>query len=117
MALPSESASGWCFLELYVRYIRALQAASGAARKLPLAIMTSDDTHDRTLALLQSHDWFGMDKAQVRRRWRLRVWRGPAGDSGRGGHGCGGMDKAKVQMRRGGVQRGQEFRRLGGARC
>lgn len=33
--------------------------------KLPLAIMTSDDTHARTVDLLEENDYFGMDKDQV----------------------------------------------------
>lgn len=27
--------------------------------------MVSDDTHDRTLALLEKHDWFGLGKDRV----------------------------------------------------
>jgi UDP-sugar pyrophosphorylase len=45
-----------------------LQEASGAAaegRRLPLAIMTSDDTHARTEALLKKHNNFGMQEGQV----------------------------------------------------
>jgi hypothetical protein len=34
--------------------------------RLPLAIMTSDDTHARTEALLKSHNYFGMQPDQVR---------------------------------------------------
>lgn len=68
VALPSESASGRCFLQLYCETILALQEASGAAaegRQLPLAIMTSDDTHARTQALLEQHSYFGMQAGQV----------------------------------------------------
>ncbi|KAL6747103.1 nucleotide-diphospho-sugar transferase [Haematococcus lacustris] len=65
VALPSESATGTCFLELYSRFILALQARSGAAQPLPFAIMTSDDTHDRTLELLEAHQYYGLDKMQV----------------------------------------------------
>lgn len=68
VSLPCESASGTCFLELYIRTILALQEASGAAaegRALPLAIMTSDDTHARTAALLEAHANFGMAPGQV----------------------------------------------------
>jgi UDP-sugar pyrophosphorylase len=46
-----------------------LQDASGGAaegRRLPLAIMTSDDTHGRTEALLKKHNNFGMEEGQVR---------------------------------------------------
>lgn len=73
VALPCESASGRCFLQLYIESILALQDASGAAaagRSLPLAIMTSDDTHSRTEALLKKHSNFGMKEGQV----LLEVW-------------------------------------------
>jgi len=65
VALPAENASGTCFLQLYMQYILALQARSGSKRKLPFAIMTSDDTHARTVALLEKNAYFGMDKEQV----------------------------------------------------
>jgi UDP-sugar pyrophosphorylase len=32
---------------------------------LPLAIMTSADTHSRTVDLLEKNDYFGMKKEQV----------------------------------------------------
>jgi UDP-N-acetylglucosamine pyrophosphorylase len=41
------------------------QARSGTGRKLHFAIMTSDDTHGRTVALLEAHAYFGLDKEQV----------------------------------------------------
>ena len=66
VALPTETASGRCFLQLYIEYILALQQRSGTRRKLPLAIMTSADTHQRTVELLENHDYFGMDRDQVR---------------------------------------------------
>ncbi|KAG1667267.1 hypothetical protein FOA52_012555 [Chlamydomonas sp. UWO 241] len=65
VALPVESATGSCFLELYCRYILALQARSGSKRPLPFAIMTSDDTHARTEALLKEHGNFGMAPGQL----------------------------------------------------
>ncbi|KAL6777586.1 USP2 [Auxenochlorella protothecoides x Auxenochlorella symbiontica] len=65
LALPVESATGGCYLKLYIESILALQALNGNRRQLPLAIMTSDDTHARTEALLRSHAFFGADPAQV----------------------------------------------------
>ncbi|KAG2447470.1 hypothetical protein HYH02_007398 [Chlamydomonas schloesseri] len=65
VALPSECATATPFLGLYIRTILALQARSGTSRKLPLAIMTSDDTHGRTLELLRSNNYFGMEESQV----------------------------------------------------
>ncbi|CAG9466321.1 unnamed protein product [Pedinophyceae sp. YPF-701] len=63
VSLPVDQASGMCYLELYIRSILALQTKSG--RELPLAIMTSDDTHDRTIMLLKSKSYFGMKASQV----------------------------------------------------
>ncbi|PNW73176.1 hypothetical protein CHLRE_14g621751v5 [Chlamydomonas reinhardtii] len=65
VALPSECATGTPFLGLYIQTILALQARSGSGRKLPLAIMTSDDTHGRTLELLRKNSYFGMEESQV----------------------------------------------------
>lgn len=33
--------------------------------KVPLAIMVSDDTHDRTVALLKDHSYFGFPADQL----------------------------------------------------
>jgi UDP-sugar pyrophosphorylase len=66
VALPTESATGTCYLQLYCESILALQArAGGACGPLPLAIMTSGDTHERTAALLRAHDHFGLQPEQV----------------------------------------------------
>ncbi|KAF3787451.1 hypothetical protein EJ110_NYTH19202 [Nymphaea thermarum] len=40
-------------------------AASSCQRQIPLVIMTSDDTHSRTLKLLESNAYFGMSSSQV----------------------------------------------------
>lgn len=71
VALPSETSTGTCFLQLYIESILALQEAScrlaegEPLKEIPLAIMTSDDTHARTLALLESNAYFGMKSTQV----------------------------------------------------
>lgn len=80
LSLPVDlSSNGMSFLELYITSILELQrraqarargraddgVAAGEAKRLPLAIMTSDDTHDRTLSLLRDHSFFGMDEDQV----------------------------------------------------
>ncbi|KAL9245129.1 hypothetical protein vseg_018815 [Gypsophila vaccaria] len=71
VALPSETTTGTCFLQLYIEYILALQDAScklaegEPLKEIPFAIMTSDDTHARTLALLESNGYFGMKPTQV----------------------------------------------------
>ena len=70
IALPAETLTRQCFLELYARRILALQARAremgGAGDlRIPLAIMTSDDTDSATRALLKKHDYFGMTREQV----------------------------------------------------
>eukprot|EP00271_Cylindrocystis_brebissonii_P023199 TRINITY_DN947_c0_g2_i1.p1 TRINITY_DN947_c0_g2~~TRINITY_DN947_c0_g2_i1.p1 ORF type:complete len:631 (-),score=144.25 TRINITY_DN947_c0_g2_i1:449-2341(-) len=75
VALPSETTTGKCFLQLYIESILALQDAShkirvaaeaGVEKKLvPLVIMTSDDTHGRTVELLEKNSYFGMAKTQI----------------------------------------------------
>ena len=85
VALPTECATGTCFLELYCKYIGAIQARYGGGRTLPFAIMTSDDTHARTLALLESHAYFGLTKEQA----RVRRCAGEVGGAERRGEGGG----------------------------
>lgn len=71
VALPSETCTGTCFLQLYMESILALQEASNrlaegdSQKEIPFAIMTSDDTHARTLELLKSNAYFGMKPTQV----------------------------------------------------
>ena len=45
--------------QLYIESILALQAKAGGNAQLPLAIMTSGDTHERTQKLLQDNAYFG----------------------------------------------------------
>jgi UDP-sugar pyrophosphorylase len=66
LALPVDLASGECYLGAYCASILALQRASGSASFIPLVIMTSDDTHGRTVELLEQHAYFGMAEGQVR---------------------------------------------------
>lgn len=65
VALPTESATRTCYLQLYAESLLALQARCPGCEPLPLAIMTSDDTHARTLELLEAHAWFGLAPSQV----------------------------------------------------
>ncbi|KAK4276699.1 hypothetical protein QN277_014818 [Acacia crassicarpa] len=71
VALPVETITGTCFLQHYIESILALQEASykllqGESQvKIPFVIMTSDDTHERTLKLLESNSYFGMQPTQV----------------------------------------------------
>ncbi|XP_042965764.1 UDP-sugar pyrophosphorylase-like isoform X1 [Carya illinoinensis] len=87
VALSAETASGTCFLQNYIESILALQEAScrlvqglsppngncdaisgecGCQTRIPFVIMTSDDTHARTIELLESNSYFGMEPAQVK---------------------------------------------------
>lgn len=65
LALPVDTARGACFLQEYCECILALQDKAGQGAKLPLAIMTSGDTHAATEALLKDNDYFGMVPEQV----------------------------------------------------
>lgn len=69
IALPSETTTGKPFIQLYIETLLAFQkkanAKLGENRKIPLAIMTSGDTHDRTVALLEAHQNFGMESDQI----------------------------------------------------
>eukprot|EP00250_Pteridium_aquilinum_P006680 c16546_g1_i1 orf=347-2179(-) len=71
IALPSQTTTGTCFLNLYIKSILALQDASIAANEgmdscqIPLVIMTSDDTHLKTQQLLVENNYFGMQSDQV----------------------------------------------------
>uniref|UniRef100_A0A7S3VR13 UTP-monosaccharide-1-phosphate uridylyltransferase n=1 Tax=Dunaliella tertiolecta TaxID=3047 RepID=A0A7S3VR13_DUNTE len=65
VALPCESATGTSFLGLYAAHILALQARSASSKRLPFAIMTSDDTHAHTQQLLEENSYYGLDKSQV----------------------------------------------------
>ncbi|KAF5206725.1 Shikimate dehydrogenase (NADP(+)) [Thalictrum thalictroides] len=74
LALPLESTTGTCFLQHYIESILALQKASCRvtqgqckSQMIPLVIMTSDDTHECTLKLLQLNAYFfGMMPSQVK---------------------------------------------------
>ncbi|EPS61447.1 hypothetical protein M569_13348 [Genlisea aurea] len=72
VALPLESTTGTSFLQHYVESILALQDASlelgqgEGPTEIPLAIMTSDDTHSRTQELLQKNSYFGMKPTQIK---------------------------------------------------
>ncbi|CAD7925998.1 unnamed protein product [Amoebophrya sp. A120] len=69
--LPVEMATELCFLNLYCKYVLAAQAYAneGKADKdkvvLPLCIMTSGDTHDKTVALLEKNGNFGLAADQL----------------------------------------------------
>eukprot|EP00457_Paulinella_chromatophora_P003533 gb/GEZN01003541.1/.p1 GENE.gb/GEZN01003541.1/~~gb/GEZN01003541.1/.p1 ORF type:complete len:620 (-),score=120.28 gb/GEZN01003541.1/:291-1946(-) len=68
--LPLDICSETCYLDFYCQSILAFQARARAMAKddsitLPLAIMTSGDTNDKTVALLKANKNFGMAKEQI----------------------------------------------------
>ncbi len=69
VALPCETARYTSFLQLYIESILAIQAKArkdgNADLLLPFVLMTSDDTHARTMDFLEQHQYFGMQKEQV----------------------------------------------------
>ena len=54
LALPYESIAGWSFLELFLSHLASYRPPNQKQR-MELAIMTSDDTHDATEALLRTN--------------------------------------------------------------
>ena len=67
--LPIEITTETCFLEYYIKTIQEYEyVATKLANKkitLPFAIMTSGDTHDKTVELLNKNNYFGADKDQI----------------------------------------------------
>lgn len=69
IGLPIETCTGMSFIEYFIRMILACEqyaeSRTGKRPKLPLAIMTSDDTHEKTEELLRSHRCFGLPEDQI----------------------------------------------------
>lgn len=69
IGLPIEICTGMTYIEYYIRMILACEKytekQNGKNPKLPLAIMTSEDTHDKTLQLLRSNYCFGFSEDQL----------------------------------------------------
>jgi len=69
VALSTDAATGTPFLKAYIEGILALEhcsaARTGVRCQLPLAIMTSDETHEGTKRLLEANGYFGMQASQV----------------------------------------------------
>ena len=62
----------YSYLKFYAQYAlaceeraRKLDASLGEDFFVPFGIMVSDDTHDRTMALLEANNFFGMNRNQV----------------------------------------------------
>lgn len=69
IALPCETIRCTSFLQLYIESILAVQSKTRKTEDpnctLPFVIMTSDDTHSRTMEFLEEHKYFGMAKDQI----------------------------------------------------
>ncbi|KAL3695224.1 hypothetical protein R1sor_009300 [Riccia sorocarpa] len=70
LALPTETTTGTSFLQHYINSILALQDANNGdqgedVKPIPLVIMTSDDTHEKTIELLKKNNNFGMLPDQI----------------------------------------------------
>ena len=63
VSLPTESTTGTCYLELYIKTILAFERRSG--NTLPLCLMLSKDTDVATRKLLKENDNFGMRADQI----------------------------------------------------
>lgn len=70
IGITAEVATGATFMEIYCRHILAFQAyarrvTNDNTLELPLAIMTSGDTHQMTLDLLEASGRFGLSSEQL----------------------------------------------------
>lgn len=58
---------------VYSSNILSVENSGGSQRDVPFVIMTSDDTHSRTLELLESTSYFGMKPAQLKLLKQVRI--------------------------------------------
>jgi UDP-sugar pyrophosphorylase len=63
VALPTETTTHTTYLAHYLHYFAALQSKSQSP--VQLAVMVSDDTHDRTAALLEAEGYYGFPREQL----------------------------------------------------
>jgi UDP-sugar pyrophosphorylase len=63
--LPTQTITNVSYIELYCTQILAIQMKYTENIKLPFAIMVSEDTHLKTVALLEANAHYGLDKDQV----------------------------------------------------
>eukprot|EP00331_Platyophrya_macrostoma_P010990 CAMPEP_0176432794 /NCGR_PEP_ID=MMETSP0127-20121128/15599_1 /TAXON_ID=938130 /ORGANISM="Platyophrya macrostoma, Strain WH" /LENGTH=570 /DNA_ID=CAMNT_0017815019 /DNA_START=18 /DNA_END=1730 /DNA_ORIENTATION=- len=62
--IPAELITKAPYIQYYAEYILAYEKRSGAT-EIPLAIMTSDDTHELTVKVLKEHNNFGLKEGQI----------------------------------------------------
>lgn len=64
--IPFQTSTHSCFLQYYIDYLLAIQQKLCPKDwKVPLAIMTSDDTKTLTEQLLSRNNLFGLDASQL----------------------------------------------------
>jgi UDP-sugar pyrophosphorylase len=63
--LPTELCSMVNYLEYYIATILSVQRKCCDGNSLELCIMVSDDTHDKTIKLLNDNNYYGMEKDNV----------------------------------------------------
>ena len=65
MELPAETTTGASFLETYATALLAMQEFGDTARPVQLVIMTSEDTHEKTVSLLKAAGNYGLKDEQI----------------------------------------------------
>mmetsp|Transcript_7925 Transcript_7925/g.12002 ORF Transcript_7925/g.12002 Transcript_7925/m.12002 type:complete len:678 (-) Transcript_7925:115-2148(-) len=65
LKLPTEMCTETSYLSLYCKQITSFQNKYCENKPLPLAIMVSDDTHDKTIDELRANNYFGLRDDQV----------------------------------------------------
>lgn len=60
IGLPIDLVTQTTFFGYYASFIKAYQRKFCNGKLLPFAIMTSDDTHEKTVELLESNQYFGL---------------------------------------------------------
>ena len=65
VGIPMDLITGTCYLKYYIDHLRAYEDRFEGKVQVPLCVMTSDDTHEKTLVLLEKNNYFGLKKDQI----------------------------------------------------
>ena len=69
VGLPTQTITNISYLEFYCRHILEIQhryaERTPIKRRIPLAIMVSDDTSAKTNVMLMKHHYFGLERSQI----------------------------------------------------
>ncbi|MEI7851733.1 MAG: UTP--glucose-1-phosphate uridylyltransferase, partial [Kiritimatiellales bacterium] len=63
--IPVEVTEATPYLAHYAACLKAMEARMKQPKPVPFIIMTSDDTNAKTVAALETNNWFGLKKEQV----------------------------------------------------